>query len=107
MATGPMKPGKRFTPEETSEEEVKCGLCKDYLTEPKLLSCLHCFCEKCIELKAVEYIPNKTLRCPTCNKDTEIVNNDLSYLPILYTTWRIYKSQLTKSSRGCFPVTNA
>ena len=84
LATGPMKSGKRFTPEETSEEEVKCGLCKDYLTEPKLLSCLHCFCEKCIELKAVEYIPNKTLRCPTCKKDTEIVNNDLSYLPTLH-----------------------
>ena len=82
MAT-PSKPAKCLTPGETSDEEVKCGLCKGYLREPKLLSCLHCFCKKCIERKAAEWIPQQIVKCPTCSKETEIPNNDLVSLPTL------------------------
>ena len=80
MAT--LKPAKRLAPEETREEEVKCGSCENYLREPKLLSCLHCFCKECT-LKVVELSPKSIIRCPTCNEETEVPNNDLTFIPTL------------------------
>ena len=77
------KPSKRLAPEETSEEEVKCNVCRKYLIEPKLLSCLHCFCKECLMSKFAEWSPESTIRCPTCNKATAVPNNDLLLLPTL------------------------
>ena len=77
------KPSKRLAPEETSEEEVECNVCRKYLTEPKLLSCLHCFCKECLMSKFAEWSPESTVRCPTCNKETAVPNNDLLLLPTL------------------------
>ena len=77
------KPSKRLAPEETSEDEVKCNVCKKYLREPKLLSCLHCFCKECLMSKFAEWSQESTIRCPTCNKETAVPNNDLLLLPTL------------------------
>lgn len=43
----------RTTAYETSgkkvEKEWECGLCKKQLTEPRILSCLHNFCTRCLQ----------------------------------------------------------
>ena len=81
MAT--LKPSKRPPPDETSENEVKCYLCMEYLREPKLLSCLHCFCKDCLMKKFAEWRQEHTIKCPICNEATEVPNNDLLFLPTL------------------------
>ena len=78
-----LKPSKRPSPDKTSENEVKCCLCMDYLREPKLLSCLHCFCKDCLKSKFAEWSQEHTIRCPICNEATEVPNNDLLFLPTL------------------------
>ena len=30
------------------EEQVKCSICLDIYTEPKLLWCIHVFCQRCL-----------------------------------------------------------
>ena len=86
----PKKPIKRPNIEEISDKEVKCGLCKEYLKEPKLLSCLHCICKECIKKKATEWIQQSRIRCPTCGVETEIPNNDLVILPTLNFVENLY-----------------
>ena len=78
-----LKPSKRSSPDKTSENEVKCSLCVEYLREPKLLSCLHCFCKECLMSKFAEWSQENTIRCPVCNEATKVPNNDLLYLPTL------------------------
>ena len=49
------------------EEEITCSICKEIFTEPKTITCLHTFCEKCIKLTIES---NKRLGsencCPLC-----------------------------------------
>ena len=78
-----LKPSKRPSPDKTSEKEVKCSVCMEYLREPKLLSCLHCFCKECLMSKFAEWSQENTIRCPICNEATEVPNNDLFFLPTL------------------------
>ncbi|CAD5116704.1 unnamed protein product [Dimorphilus gyrociliatus] len=49
----------------------ECGLCKSTFRKPKVLSCLHIFCEKCLR----NYLENSQqvrLKCPTCEKNVAI-----------------------------------
>lgn len=62
------------------EEELKCGICLDTYTNPKLLPCNHAFCEKCLS-KLVRVIEGKLLlKCPSCRQDTTISDNGVASL---------------------------
>ena len=45
------------------EEELTCSICTDQFTNPKTLSCLHSFCQACLE-RLTDY--NNGVKCPTC-----------------------------------------
>jgi hypothetical protein len=50
--------------------ELTCDICKEKLTDPKVLPCLHSFCQTCLEKKVEEVTapvdgePTKPLTCP-------------------------------------------
>lgn len=52
------------------EAELMCQICEEKLKEPKLLSCLHAFCQDCLEKQVeeesapVDGEPTKPLLCP-------------------------------------------
>ncbi|OQR73851.1 B-box type zinc finger protein-like [Tropilaelaps mercedesae] len=50
-------------------ESTKCGLCHDTFTIPKVLSCLHTFCQPCLE--KVQECPEK-MKCPQCGVETAL-----------------------------------
>ncbi|XP_033113418.1 tripartite motif-containing protein 3-like [Anneissia japonica] len=53
-----------------SEEFLLCQVCFEGFNKPKLLPCLHSFCEACL----ARYVSTKegTIRCPMCKQDTDL-----------------------------------
>ncbi|XP_014256132.1 RING finger protein 207-like isoform X2 [Cimex lectularius] len=48
-----------------------CYLCKDYFSEPCLLSCYHTFCAQCLQNK----ITDNKINCPICGSTTQLKDN--------------------------------
>ncbi|XP_018497384.1 B-box type zinc finger protein ncl-1-like [Galendromus occidentalis] len=46
---------------------TKCNLCHDTFTIPKVLSCLHTFCQPCLEKDC-----NDKVKCPQCGTETQL-----------------------------------
>lgn len=57
------------TPPMLNQASTKCGLCHDTFTIPKVLSCLHTFCQPCLE--KVQESPEK-MKCPQCGVETAL-----------------------------------
>lgn len=57
------------------DEEVAdfCHVCKAKFDQPKVLSCLHVFCEECLKKNLPEngFHPNM-LECPDCGQETKV-----------------------------------
>ena len=52
---------------------AKCGLCSEFFIDPRILQCLHSFCNKCLKKKLEEEgSAGTSLNCPTCQKTTTL-----------------------------------
>nr|XP_054770893.1 E3 ubiquitin-protein ligase TRIM56-like [Lytechinus pictus] len=62
-------------------EELKCALCLDQLKNPRLLICIHSFCEDCLETyyKKENHSVGK-IACPLCDEDTVLSDAGISGL---------------------------
>ena len=55
------------------EEQLTCAICLDIYTNPRILSCLHSFCQKCLESLDRDLKGDKKfIACPTCRSSTEL-----------------------------------
>ncbi|XP_041075354.1 protein PML-like isoform X1 [Polyodon spathula] len=50
-----------------SDKFLQCGVCSCSITSPKLLSCLHSFCQTCLRDQGGSHV----VTCPTCHQPTE------------------------------------
>ena len=71
---------------------ITCGHCKNELTNPHLLCCMHSVCEECLPNLVVE---NAHLKCPQCG-DTSTHWND----------GKMSRSECRSDSVHCVPVPN-
>lgn len=55
------------------EQELTCAVCLSPFTEPKVLPCLHTFCQPCIESLVLSKTHDKNVvDCPTCRQQYEL-----------------------------------
>ncbi|KAF5304532.1 hypothetical protein FQA39_LY09583 [Lamprigera yunnana] len=63
-----------------------CGMCGERLVVPRVLSCLHVFCEQCLEKKLIgeggDGMLECNITCITCNQDTKVGSKRLASLPL-------------------------
>ena len=57
-----------------------CEVCLENMLDkdPRLLSCHHSFCMKCLK----KIMKNGTILCPTCRESTQVSNNDIQSLKV-------------------------
>ncbi|XP_035673944.1 uncharacterized protein LOC118414188 isoform X1 [Branchiostoma floridae] len=63
---------------EISDDFLTCQICLDTFRKPKILDCVHSFCEDCLK----EYVKpgETTVKCPTCQRETALKQNGVSGL---------------------------
>jgi len=96
-----------------SKEEVeddkftKCGLCGEMFTEPKMLSCLHTFCLRCLEDFNATTTPQshsaaltRKVTCPCCREEYPLPAGGLGQLPVNMFFARLAERRRTLSSVG-------
>ncbi|XP_008548372.1 B-box type zinc finger protein ncl-1 [Microplitis demolitor] len=66
----------------------ECALCEGKLSSPRLLSCLHVFCEACLDKLLIdetdETIKGSALSCPICGQRTSVGARGAASLPCDY-----------------------
>ena len=57
---------------ENLKKQVTCSICLDTYTDPKILSCFHTFCCKCLEKHARNTHGQGKFRCPECQAEIDL-----------------------------------
>ena len=57
---------------ENLKKQVTCSICLDTYTDPKILSCFHNFCCKCLEEHARKTHRQGKFRCPECQAEIDL-----------------------------------
>ncbi|XP_035698772.1 tripartite motif-containing protein 2-like [Branchiostoma floridae] len=72
MAAAPSSLGEQIS------EELKCSICLELFTRPKVLSCQHTFCHDCLVRLAGW---KTTFQCPNCHQQVELPPQGVAGLP--------------------------
>ena len=63
------------------EDQLNCSVCLDVYTDPKLLQCLHVFCQTClVRLVFRDEQGQLVLSCPNCHQITPVPANGVTGL---------------------------
>ena len=63
------------------EDQLNCSICLDIFTDPKLLQCLHVFCQTClVRLVFRDEQGQLVLSCPNCRQLTPVPANGVAGL---------------------------
>lgn len=63
-------------------ELLICPICKDLFNDPKILPCVHSFCEKCLEgLTLVQQESHDAFQCPVCRAPTQLPTGGVKEIP--------------------------
>ena len=49
-----------------------CGVCSKLYNDPRILPCLHSFCQQCLQYEIEKSGSKQAFKCPTCDKSTAI-----------------------------------
>lgn len=70
-------------------DENSCSKCGSTFNQPKILTCLHVFCQSCLEKEIEEKEENEpkdVIVCPKCKQETIIPKKGIQELPIDHVT---------------------
>ena len=63
------------------DDITECSICTEVYTDPRVLSCVHTYCLKCIEAWSKDKEPGDEVACPLCRKEFTLPSNGVSDLP--------------------------
>ena len=71
MATS--KPTLGSALEKITKDHCECSICKEAYRQPKILDCVHSFCENCLdEYHTTKYKDAVMIPCPLCRRETQL-----------------------------------
>ena len=81
------------------EEQLKCAVCLNTYTDPKVLLCNHAYCKACIDLLARN---SRSIACPNCREVTPIPENGAKALQPAFRINNLFeiKESLEKKAKG-------
>ena len=62
-------------------DQLTCPICLDDYTNPRVLPCLHVFCEHCLGQLVLRDAENLTATCPNCRRETRLPQEGVAGLP--------------------------
>ena len=62
-------------------DQLTCPICLDHYTNPRVLPCLHVFCEHCLGRLVLRDAENLTATCPNCRRETRLSQEGVAGLP--------------------------
>ena len=65
-------------------EQLTCAICLDSYTDPKVLPCLHVYCENCLRMLVLRNTENMTITCPNCRRETRLPQGGETDLPCAF-----------------------
>ncbi|XP_038064900.1 uncharacterized protein LOC119735272 [Patiria miniata] len=65
---------------EISRDHLECGICHERYQTPKILNCLHSFCEKCLLSYQKTLQDLSVMPCPVCRRESNIPSDGVSGL---------------------------
>lgn len=80
---------------ETAGMNMRCTLCHETYSIPKVLSCFHTFCQPCLE--KIQEVSDK-IACPDCNQDTYLGAQGLSGLIPDYAVSNLLETTVLETS---------
>lgn len=94
-------------------DHLTCPVCLEAYHNPRVLSCFHVLCEKCVDRLVHVGGRATSLDCPTCRQRTELPQNDTSSLPFAFHMDYLFEIQDTlkqaklSGTRQCESCENA
>ena len=67
--------------EESFSHIIVCGVCSKPYNDPRILPCLHSFCQQCLHHEIEKSGSQQVIKCPTCERSTSISVGGASVLP--------------------------
>ena len=89
-------------PEVGDDKFTNCGLCGGMFTQPRMLSCLHTFCLRCLadstELTHPTKASSQWITCPCCRQECQLPVGGLERLPVNRFFGRLAERRRTSST---------
>ena len=71
--------------------QLTCSVCREEYTRPRVLPCLHVFCEACLQKVVVAQANRLTATCPNCRQASQLPGEGVSTLPSAFLIQNLFE----------------
>ena len=76
--------------------QLTCSVCLEEYTRPRVLPCLHIFCEACLQKVVVAQANRLTATCPNCRQASQLPGEGVSTLPSAFLIQNLFEVRDTR-----------
>lgn len=71
------------------EQEITCAICQDHYDHPKVLPCLHYYCQRCVLKLSLRGASDTPFSCPECRQEINLPRDGVEGLKTAFFIDRI------------------